>query len=151
MRAGPSEGGLVRLTGDHERGLTLARMSVLAIVLIVLAALAVLFFIGGYVVARRRANRSGRAAHILAADRALEQARAADRGWDRSLIDAAAREALGSARPDFTPDSLELVLVDDRPGVEEDRAHLVAAGGDERVRIVLCRDASGAWEVEQID
>jgi hypothetical protein len=126
-------------------------MSVLAIVLIVLVAIVVLFLAGGFVVAGRRANRPGRDEHIRQADHALEQARAADRGWDRSLIEAAAIEALRSSRPDFTPASLDLVLVDDRPGVEEDRAHLVAAGPDERVRLILCRDASGSWGVERME
>jgi hypothetical protein len=126
-------------------------MSVLAIVLIVLVAVVVLFLVGGFIVARRRANLPGREAHIRAADHALEQARAADRGWDRELIEAAAREALRSSHPDFSPASLDLVLVDDRPGVEEDRAHLVAAGPSERVRLVLCRNTSGAWEVERVE
>jgi Na+-transporting methylmalonyl-CoA/oxaloacetate decarboxylase gamma subunit len=126
-------------------------VSVLAIVLIVLFVLIVVFLVGGYIVAKRRANRPGWEEHIRAADHALEQARAADRGWDRALIDAAAHEALRSARPGFSPESLELVLVDDRPGVEEDRAHLVAAGPDDRVRLVLCRDASGAWGVERVE
>jgi hypothetical protein len=126
-------------------------MSVLAIILIVVGALALVFLVGGFVVARRRANRPGREEHIRQADHALEQARAADRGWDRSLIETAAREALRSSRPDFDPAALELVLVDDRPGVEEDRAHLLASGGDERVHLVLCRDASGAWGVERIE
>lgn len=126
-------------------------MSALAIVLIVLAAVVVLFFAGGSIAARRRAARPGRDEHIRQADNALEQARAADRGWDRELIEAAALEALRSARPGFSAASLDLVLVDDRPGVEEDRAHLLAAGPDERVRLVLCRDASGAWGVERIE
>jgi hypothetical protein len=126
-------------------------MSVLAIILIVVAALALVFLVGGFVVARRRANRPGREEHIRQADHALEQARAADRGWDRDLIESTAREALRSSRPDFEPAALELVLVDDRPGVEEDRAHLMAAGAGERVRVVLCRDASGAWGVERIE
>jgi hypothetical protein len=126
-------------------------MSVLAIVLVVLFALILLFLVGGYIVARRRADRPGREEHILQADHALEQARAADRGWDRELIEAAARDGLRSARPEFTPTELQLVLVDDRPGVEEDRAHLTAASGAERIRVVLCRDASGAWGVEHIE
>jgi hypothetical protein len=126
-------------------------MSVLAIVLIVLAAIVLLFVLGGLVIARRRANRPGWEDHIRAADHALEQARAADRGWDRELIEAAARRALGEKRPGFEPSSLNLVLVDDRPGIEEDRAHLVAAGPGESVRLVLARDASGAWDVEQLD
>ncbi len=127
-------------------------MSVLAIVLIVVTALAVVFFVGGFVIARRRANRPDRVAHIRAADHALEQARAADRGWDRSLIEAAALDALQSERPGFSPASLDLVLVDDRPGVEEDRAHLVAAAdAGERVRLVLCRNPDGDWGVERIE
>jgi len=126
-------------------------MSVLAIVLIVLAAIILVFFLGGYLIARRRANRPGWEEHIRAADKALEQARAADRGWDRELIHAAARQALGEHRPGFEPESLDLVLVDDRPGVEEDRAHLIAAAPGESVRLVLARDASGAWGVERVD
>src|SRR4051794_9961394 len=131
--------------------LTILPMSVLAIVLIVLAALIVLFLIGGYVGAKRRANRPGWEDHIRATDHALEQARAEDRGWDRELIEAAARASLSEQRPGFEPASLALVLVDDRPGVEEDRAHMVAAGPDASVRLVLARDASGAWGVERVD
>lgn len=126
-------------------------MSVLAIVLLVLFALALIFMVGGYVVAKRRANRPGWEEHIRAADHALEQARAADRGWDRELIEAAARRALSEQRPGFEPASLDLILVDDRPGTTEDRAHLMAAGPDDSVRLVLARDASGAWDVERLD
>jgi hypothetical protein len=126
-------------------------MSVLAIVLIVLAAIIVFFFIGGYMVALRRRDRPGFEAHIRAADKALEDARAADRGWDRDLIHAAAREGLSQHRPGFEPESLHLVLVDDRPGVEEDRAHVMASGPNDRVRLVLTRDASGAWGVERVE
>jgi hypothetical protein len=126
-------------------------MSVLAIVLVVLAALIVIFFIGGYMVARRRRDSPDFEKHIRAADKALEDARATDRGWDRDLIHAAAREALSQHRPGFVPASLDLILVDDRPGVEEDRAHVMASGPDDRVRLVLARDASGAWGVERVE
>lgn len=126
-------------------------MSALAIVLIVLVAIILVFLAGGYVVAKRRANRPGWEDDVRAADHALEQARAADRGWDRELIEAAARRALGEQRPGFEPDSLHLILVDDRPGVEEDRAHLMAAGPQDRVRLVLVRDAAGEWGVERLD
>jgi hypothetical protein len=67
------------------------------------------------------------------------------------LLHAAARQALAEGRPGFESATFTLVLVDDRPGVEEDRAHLVAAGAGESVRVVLARDASGAWGVERID
>jgi hypothetical protein len=126
-------------------------MSVLAIVLIVLVAIVLVFLAGGYAVAKRRADRPGWEDHIRAADSALEQARAQDRGWDRELIEAAARLALSEQRPGFEPASLDLILVDDRPGVEEDRAHLMAAGPESSIRLVLTRDASGAWGVERLD
>jgi hypothetical protein len=126
-------------------------MSALAIVLVVIAALLAILFAGGLVVARRRTDRPGWAQNIAAADQALEQARAADRGWERELLHAAARRALAEGRPGFESASLTLVLVDDRPGVEEDRAHFVAAGPGESVRVVLARDASGAWGAERID
>src|SRR3954470_24425054 len=112
-------------------------MSALAIVLIVLAVLLVVFFVLGFAVSRRRLHRQDFAGDVARADRALEEARAADRGWNRQLLDEAARQALGVERPTFDWESLELVLVDDRPGVEEDRAHLVAIGSDARVRVVL--------------
>ena len=43
-------------------------------------------------------------------------------------MEAAARAAVGESRPGWTDDELQLVLVEDRPGVEEDRAHFVAVG-----------------------
>src|SRR3954471_17638992 len=125
--------------------LTLSVVSVLAIVLIVLAVV-----VGGALIARRRTEGPGWEQHIRAADQAIEQARAADRGWSRELIDEAARRGLGEQRPGFEPESIELVLVDDRPGVVEDRAHLIALAASDTVRIVLARDESGAWEVEQV-
>jgi hypothetical protein len=126
-------------------------MSVLAIVLIVVAAIILVFLIGGFAIARRRADSPDWEQHIRRADRMLEQARAADRGWDRELIHAAARNALGQHRPGFEPATLDLVLVDDRPGVEQDRAHLLATGTGESVRVLLVRDASGEWGVERVE
>jgi hypothetical protein len=126
-------------------------MSAFAIVLIVVAALLLILLLGGVVGGRRRRDGAGFDQRITAADQALEQARAADRGWDRELLHEVARRALAEGRPGFEPATLDLVLVDDRPGVEEDRAHLLAAGPHETVRVVLARDASGAWGVERID
>jgi hypothetical protein len=126
-------------------------MSTLAIVLIVIAVLLVLLFVGGLVVERRRLNRPGFDDDVAKADRALETARAQDRGWERELVEAAARSALESERPGFGVDTLQLVLVDDRPGMEEDRAHLVATGPDGSVRVVLTRDAEGRWFHERVE
>jgi hypothetical protein len=121
-------------------------VSALAIVLIVLGALLLLLFAGGLYVARRRARaREGDLATSLArADQALEAARAADRGWERVLLEEAARKILAEERPGWNYDRLDLVLVDDRPGVVEDRAQFLATGQDDAVRLVLTR-TGGGW------
>jgi hypothetical protein len=126
-------------------------MSALAVVLIVVAVLLVVMFALGYAASRRRVERQDFAGDVAAADRALEEARAADRGWNRQLLDEAARRALGAERPAFDWESLELVLVDDRPGVHEDRAHLMAVGPEDRVRVVLARDPDGRWVAERVE
>lgn len=126
-------------------------MTVLLIILAVLAALLILFFVGGLIAARRRteARAPEYARHLAEADNALEQARAADRGWDREVMEDIAREALARAHPGANFERLHLVLVEDRPGVNEDRAHFEATGGGRRVRVVLGRDESG-WAAEQV-
>ncbi len=90
------------------------------------------------------------ARNITDADRALEHARAEDKGWDRPALEAAARDAITAGRPGWAYDELALVLVDDRPGIEQDRAHFVASGGGESARVILARTDAG-WSVEQID
>jgi hypothetical protein len=127
-------------------------VSVLVIVLIVVGALLALMFIGGLVAARRRqrSHAGEYRRHLQEADQALEQARAADRGWDRAVMEQAARTAVKQERPGFALDTLDLVLVDDRPGVTEDRAHMIASDGRDRVRVVLSR-GEGGWSAEQVD
>jgi len=126
-------------------------MSVLAIVLIVIGAVLLILFIGGYVAAQRRANRPEVARNISAADRALEQARATDRGWDRALLEQVARGALEARSPGVSWDRVDLVLVDDRPGTAEDSAHLVASNADGRARVVLSRREGGDWFAERVE
>ena len=126
-------------------------MSTLAVIILVVSVILLILFAGGLVVLRRRLADPSFDADVAAADQALERARAEDRGWDRDLLHAAARAALQSGRPGFEPRSLDLVLVDDRPGVEEDRAHLVALGDGETVRVVLAREADGAWVAESLE
>jgi hypothetical protein len=127
-------------------------VSTLAIVLIVLAVVALLFLIGGLLAVRARDRRLGGAyaEHVSAADSALEQARALDRGWDRETMEAAARDALARERPGFEWGELHLVLVDDRPGMEEDRAHFMAAGGGGEARVILGR-RDGTWVAERVE
>ena len=127
-------------------------MSALAIVLIVVGVVILLVLAGGFAAVRRRARaEAGRfEAALAAADRALEAARAEDKGWDRGVLEEAARGAVAEARPDWSYDALHLVLVDDRPGVTEDRAQFVAVRGGEEVRVTLAR-RDGGWVAEPIE
>ena len=128
-------------------------MSTLAIVLIVLGVIVLSALVLGGLGARAR-DRRGAATfdeRVRAADAALAQAAALDRGWHRGSMEDAARAALSESRPEWSYGSLLLVLVDDRPGIEEDRAHFVAVGeaGDE-ARVVLSRQGD-RWIAERID
>ena len=85
------------------------------------------------------------------ADSALQQAAALDRGWNRESMLATARDALSRERPDWSYEDLHLVLVDDRPGVDEDRAQFVAVAGDgQEARVVLAREGD-VWHAESVD
>jgi len=126
-------------------------VTVLEIILVVLVALLVLFFVGGLFGARARARANAPAydRHLGEADQALERARAADRGWDPEIMQEVARAALAREHPGVNFERLELVLVDDRPGIDEDRAHFEASDGNRQVRVVLGRDKSG-WVAERV-
>jgi hypothetical protein len=128
-------------------------MSTLAIVLIAVAVVVLILLVLGFLGARARDRYRAPAwtRHVAEADAALEQARASDKGWDREAMSVAARAALAEARPGWTFDELLLVLVDDKPGVEEDRAHFVALHEhDEEARVVLARRGD-RWVAESVD
>ncbi len=126
-------------------------MSTLAIVLIALGVVIVLFFIGGLLAVRSRARREAATftEHVRAADVALEQARALDRGWHRDTMEAVARDAVAQARPGWSYEDLHLVLVDDRPGTAEDRAHFVAMAPDDQLRVILAREGD-EWVLAEV-
>jgi len=126
-------------------------VTTLAIVLVVLVAIVLLAFIGGVLGARRRDQIQAPTyeQHLREADHALEQARASDRGWDREMMEQVVREALAEDRPGVSFSALELVLVDDRPGVDEDRANFEAVSSEGRVLVVLARGEAG-WTAEQV-
>jgi hypothetical protein len=127
-------------------------LSTLGIVLIVLAAIVVLLFVAGLLGAGARARRQAGsyAEHVAAADSALEQARAADKGWHRETMEQVARDAIGESRPGWDFEDLHLVFVDDRPGVSEDRAHFVAVGSDGECRVILARQ-DDRWVAERVE
>ena len=125
-------------------------MSAIAIILIVLGVLLVVGLTGGYLATLRRDRLRSTAfdQHVTEADQALEAARSADKGWDRAIMERAARDAATDAGA--IVDELHLVLVDDRPGVSEDRAHFVAIGPEGESRIVLSRQGD-SWVPDSVD
>src|SRR5215210_1298429 len=127
-------------------------MAALEIILIAFAAIILLVFIGGLVGAGRRDRRNAARfeENVGQADRALQQARASDRGWDKGVMEEAVRSALREQRPDFGYDQLHLVLVDDQPGVDEDRAHFMAVGSGGDARVVLARTGDH-WGAESVE
>jgi hypothetical protein len=128
-------------------------VSTLGIVLIALVAVVLLFFIGGViaVVVRSRRQAGTYAEHVAEADAALEQARAADKGWHRATMEEVARGAIAESRPGWSFEGLHLVFVDDRPGVSEDRAHFVAVGADDdECRVILGRQ-DDRWVAERVE
>jgi hypothetical protein len=127
-------------------------VSTLALILIVLAVVVLIALLLGFLGARARDRRQAPsyAEHVAAADAALEEARASDRGWHRDTMETAARTALSESRPGWDYRDLHLVLVDDRPGVAEDRAHFMAVGEDGEARVILARQ-DDRWVAERVE
>ena len=121
-------------------------MSAIAIIVIVVVALFVLLIVGGVIANARRARGGEDDLHVALgeADRALALARAEDRGWERSALEAAAREAFAARSPAEVRELL-LVQVVDRPGTEEDQAlfRVVTDAGSEEILLVRQGDAWG--------
>jgi len=128
-------------------------ISTLAIVLIAVGAVIALFIVLGLAGARARARSEAGSWEeaVRSADAALAQAAASDRGWHRESMEAAARTAIQAARPGWDYGDLHLVLVDDRPGIEEDRATFVAVDDHgQEARVVLAREGD-RWSAERVD
>jgi hypothetical protein len=127
-------------------------VSTLAIVLIAVGAVVLLAFILGLLGARARDRRQAPSyeEHVAAADAALEEARAADKGWHREAMEQVARAALEEARPGWKYRDLHLILVDDRPGIGEDRAHFMAVADDGEARVIMAREGDG-WVAERVE
>jgi type II secretory pathway pseudopilin PulG len=109
-------------------------MSVLAIVLIVLGLLVLLLAAGGAVANGRRRAAEAEALHAQAqeADHQLAEAHAADNGWDRGTMEAAARRVF-AGRNGVQPGRVTLIQVVDKPGTEDDEAVFDADGDEVRL------------------
>ena len=120
-------------------------MSVIAIIIIVFVLLAILLFVGGLIANARRTRGQEDELHVAVreADQALALARAGDRGWDRDVLEAAAREAF-AARSPVEVRELMLLQVVDRPGTEEDQAlfRVITDAGSEEI---LLQRQGDAW------
>ena len=116
---------------------------VLGIVIAVIVVLAVILFAGGlYVTGRRRAEQSGDLrTRIEAADAALADARAQDKGWERATIEAAARAAVAPR----AVQTLHLLQVIDKPGTDADQAVFRVVGADGAESTVTLGRRDGAW------
>jgi hypothetical protein len=113
---------------------------VVIVVVVVLAVLAV----GGIVASgrRQRAEDGAQRAELDAANEALALARATDKGWERSLLEAACREAFAE-RSGAEIRELLLVQVVDKPGTEGDQAvfRVVTDHGSEHLHLDRRGDA----------
>ena len=119
-------------------------MSALEIVVIVVFVLVVVLIVGGYVATGRRARADDAALRdeLEAANRALALAHAQDKGWERSLLEEAARTAFAD-RSHAPVRELQLVQVVDKPGTEQDQAvfRVVTDHGEEYLHLDRHGDA----------
>jgi hypothetical protein len=128
-------------------------MTVWEVVLVVIGALLLLALLGSVSASRR--NRAGAqrfTESLTAADRQLAVAHAADRGWERATLEAAARAGFGEHRPGVEVERLELLRVLDEPGTDQDLAvfRVVAAGGGGASHVTLGR-RDGEWYAAAVE
>jgi hypothetical protein len=121
-------------------------MTALTIILIVLAVLVVVLGTGGYVAMTRRTKARDPELHaqLKRAERELAQAHAADKGWDRATLEAAARAAAAQRFGASDVQGLQLVQVVDKPGTDADQAVFRVQTADGDQSITLGR-TGGVW------
>jgi hypothetical protein len=119
----------------------------LIIVLVVLLVLVV-----GGMLARAMVQRRTRGAferRLEQANHDLAEAAAADRGWDRGVLEGAARRLYARDRG-IEPSELLLVEVLDRPGTDEDLAVFQVEGEGRTDHLWLGRQ-NGEWVLDHIE
>jgi hypothetical protein len=120
------------------------------IIVLVVVLVIIVLAVGGSIARRRQLERSqGRFdANLLQVNRDLAAAHAEDRGWERSLLEDAARHAYTAERGS-DPGELDLVQVIDRPGTDDDHA-VFHCGPEARERLTLGR-RDGQWVLEALE
>lgn len=127
-------------------------MSTGLIILFVILALIVVLAVGGSIAQRRRMDRNRPVfeAHLDQVNEDLALARAEDRGWERSTLEAAARDALARERPqEASRAELALVRIVDKPGTDEDKAIFRVGTEEQEEQLILGRQG-GAWIFEKL-
>jgi hypothetical protein len=116
------------------------------IVLLVVIVLIAVMVTGGYIASNRRAAARERKLldQLQTADQALAQAHAEDKGWDRALLEAAARDAVTERFAGAQVRAMHLVQVVDRPGTDADQAVFRVETDDGEHHITLGR-TDGVW------
>jgi hypothetical protein len=118
--------------------------------LIIVLAVLVVLAVGGFF-ARRALNRRTETqfrARLEQANHDLAEAAAADRGWDRAILETSARRIYADQRG-AEPAQLLLVEVVDRPGTDEDVAVFRVEGEGRRETLTLGR-RDGEWVNERL-
>jgi len=125
--------------------------TVILILLIVVGAFLLAALIGALrTTQRNRANAHRFRESITATDRALAAAVAADHGWRRETLDAAARSEFAAKRPGVEIVALELVQIVDEPGTDSDLAVYRVATAAGAARLTLGR-REGAWYAKALE
>jgi hypothetical protein len=124
----------------------------LVIVIVVLVVLIVLLAIGGYVAVRRRqaASTEQFATSLDEANRKLAAAHAEDKGWEPGALRGAATRLFAEQQPGASVRDMQLVHVEDRPGIEEDKAVFRFETEDGGVNHLILGRSGDGWVLDKL-
>jgi type II secretory pathway pseudopilin PulG len=119
--------------------------TVLLVIVILIGVLMLVALVGAAATSRRnRANAGKFSADLTAVDRQLASAVAADRGWERTTLETAARAEFAAQRPGNDITDLDLTQIVDEPGTDADLAVFRVATPAGTSRLTLGR-RGGEW------
>ncbi len=118
--------------------------------LIIVLAVLVVLAVGGFVARRMLTQRTEAQfrRQLEKANHDLAEAAAADKGWDRPTLEAAARRLYAEQRG-AEPAELLLTEVIDRPGTDEDYA-VFHAEGEGRLETLTLGRSQGDWVLQKL-
>jgi hypothetical protein len=122
------------------------------IVLVVLFVIVDLAIAGAILNSRRRQREAATfQSRVVEVNEALAAAHAQDNGWDPAVLRDTARAIVADRHPGTDVVELHLVEIDDRPGVEDDRAVFHVITADATLRLALARNRAGEWHEESLE